>query len=226
LQFSATLINLAQYGRFVHENQAHKVNLPKWANSLRQLLGNQIDRGTAIDFRVSHTASPVATGGFGGLSPPNWNMKTINEWSFVNFYNVKSSTGKQKTHSNHNVGWFSPRDYVVTTPAWVEITRGWYSRGVSNRSRKLESDQCRQVLPIVGSWHVNLVLFCVDGGQVLQRCLISKFMSSIKYFDILPQVHAQQVWQFPSKEEEQHAFRATPREHRQILVGVFKARPS
>jgi len=31
-------------------------------------------------------------------------MKTINEWSFVNFYNVKASTGKQKTHSNHNVG--------------------------------------------------------------------------------------------------------------------------
>ena len=36
---------------------------PKWANALRQLLGNQIDRGTAIDFHVSHTASPVATGG-------------------------------------------------------------------------------------------------------------------------------------------------------------------
>ena len=27
-------------------------------------------------------------------------------------------------------------------------------------------------------WHVNLVLFCFDGGQVPQRCLISKFMSS------------------------------------------------
>ena len=47
-------------------------------------------------------------GGFGGLSPPNWNMKTINEWSFVNFFNVKASTRKQKTHSNHNAGWFSP----------------------------------------------------------------------------------------------------------------------
>jgi len=42
---------------------------------------------------------------------------------------------------------------------------------VSNRCRKLESDQCRQVFPIVGSWHANLVLFCFDGGQVLQRCL-------------------------------------------------------
>jgi len=34
------------------------------------------------------------------------------------------------------------------------------------------------------------------------------------------------VGQFPSKEEEQHTFRTTPREHWQILVGVFKARPS
>jgi len=31
-------------------------------------------------------------------------MKTINEWSFVNYYNVKASTGKQKTYFNHNVG--------------------------------------------------------------------------------------------------------------------------
>jgi len=37
---------------------------PKWANALRQLLGSQVDRGTAIDFHVSHTASPVATGVF------------------------------------------------------------------------------------------------------------------------------------------------------------------
>jgi len=45
--------------------------------------------------------------------------------------------------------------------------------------------------PIVGtgSWHVNLGLFCSDGGQVPQRCLLSKLMSSIKCFDLLPQVH-------------------------------------
>ena len=48
------------------------------------------------------------------------------------------------------------------------------------------------MLPIVGSWHVNLVLFCYDGGQVPQRCLVSKFMSSIKCFGLLPQVHVQQ----------------------------------
>jgi len=51
---------------FRHINQP----CPKWANALRKLLGNQIDRGIAIDFHVSHTASPVATGGFGELSPP------------------------------------------------------------------------------------------------------------------------------------------------------------
>ena len=47
--------------------------------------------------------------------------------------------------------------------------------------------------PIVGtgSWHVSLVLFCFDGGKVPQRCLVSKFMSSIKCFGLLPQVHVQ-----------------------------------
>jgi len=70
LQFSATSINLAQNGQIFYENQVHKVNCPKWANTLRQLLGNQIDRGTAFDFHASHTASPVATGGLGGLISP------------------------------------------------------------------------------------------------------------------------------------------------------------
>jgi len=35
-----------------------------------------------------HEHSPVATEGFGGLSPPNWNI-IINQWSFVNFWNIK-----------------------------------------------------------------------------------------------------------------------------------------
>jgi len=34
------------------------------------------------------------------------------------------------------------------------------------------------------------------------------------------------MWQLPSNEEEQHTFRTPPREDWQILVGVFKARPS
>jgi len=53
---------------------------------LRQFLGNQIDRGTAIDFHNSHTASPVATVRIWWAkptqtmhqAPPNWNMKTTN----------------------------------------------------------------------------------------------------------------------------------------------------
>ena len=174
---------------------------PNWANALRQLLGNQIDRGTAIDFHVSHRASPVATGVFGGLNPPkqcsnpppNWNMKTINKCSFVNFYNVKASTGKQKTYSNHNFGWYSPWYHVATSPVWVESTRGWYSSGVSNLCKKRESDQCRQVLH---RWHWQLareprfVLFwCWTGSTALSGL---KFMSSIKCFGLLPQVHAQQ----------------------------------
>jgi len=72
-------------GKFFTKIRHIRLTCPKWANALRQLLGNQIDRGTAIDFHVSHTASPVATGEFGGLSPPkqctkppNWNMKTVN----------------------------------------------------------------------------------------------------------------------------------------------------
>jgi len=124
-------------------------------------------------------------------------MKTINKCSIVNFSNVKASTGKQKTHSNHNVGWFSPRYHVATTLVRVEITGGWYSSGASNLCRKLES------APIfgTGSWHVNLVLFCFDGGQVPQPCLVSKFMSSIKCFDLLPQLHAVEFALHPQHEE-------------------------
>jgi len=68
---------------------------------------------------------------------------------------------------------------VATTPVRVEITLDLYFRGVSNLCIKLESDQCRQVLPIVGSWHVNLVVFCFEDGEVPLRCLVPKFMSSM-----------------------------------------------
>jgi len=50
---------------FSHINQP----CPKWVNALRRLLGNQIDRGTAVDFHVSHTASTVATGGIWWAKP-------------------------------------------------------------------------------------------------------------------------------------------------------------
>jgi len=52
-------------------------------------------------------------------------MKTINDWSFVNFYNVKASTGKQKTHSNHNVGLFSPELTLTITSGDVHLGTTW-----------------------------------------------------------------------------------------------------
>jgi len=124
-------------------------------------------------------------------------------WFWKIFYMMKNKSNFQ----NKNVGsalnkWTKKwrkftkfRQYVATTPVWVEITRNQYSRGVRNLCRKLESDQCRQVLPIDGSWHVKHVLFCVDGigGQVPHRSMVSKFMPSIKCFGLLPQVHAQQA---------------------------------
>jgi len=51
---------------------------------------------------------------------------------------------------------------------------------------------------LITAYHINLgmtppanVVVFIDGGQVPQRCLVSKFMSSIKCFGLLPQVHAQ-----------------------------------
>jgi len=91
----------------------------------------------------------------------------------------------------------TPDDFHPGT-TWAPLLYGWklpgvrFPGGVSNLCRKLESDQCRQVLPTVGRWHVNVVLFCFNGRQVRQRFLVSKFMSSIKCFGLLPQVHAQQ----------------------------------
>jgi len=84
LQISATF-NLAERGNFFTKIRHIRQTCPKW-DALRQLLGNQIDRANAIDFHVSHMASPVATGGIwwakpppkNAPSPPNWYMKTLN----------------------------------------------------------------------------------------------------------------------------------------------------
>jgi len=112
---------------------------------------------------VSLTACPVATGRIWWGKPPNWNMKTINKCSFVNFYNIKASTGKQKTHSKHKLRWFSPRYRVATTPG---NHRGWSSRGAINLCRKLKSYQCRQVLPSLvlaaGMWTSFCSVLMVD----------------------------------------------------------------
>jgi len=39
LQFSATVINLAQNGQFFYENQAHKVNMPKMVKCFMTIVG-------------------------------------------------------------------------------------------------------------------------------------------------------------------------------------------
>jgi len=162
--------------------------------------------------------------------PPSWNTKTMNWWSFVKLYNVKALIGKPKTHSshdvgwfshqthtNHNVGWFSPELTLTTMSgdfhpnsqstitagdfhlgtSWPPLLSGWKSPGVSIPGVWVIFAEnwkwsTQTSAPIVGSWHVNLVLSCFDGEQVPQRCLVSNFMSSIKCFGLLPQVHAQQ----------------------------------
>jgi len=41
-------------------------------------------------------------------------------------------------------------------------------------------------------WPRNLIFFRFDGGQVPQRCLFSRFISSMKCFGLSPQVHTLQ----------------------------------
>jgi len=59
-------------------------------------------------------------------------------------------------------------------------------------AENLKVINAKQVLRMFGSWHVNFVLFCFGGGQVPQRCLVSKFILWIICIFLLPQVHAQQ----------------------------------
>jgi len=87
--------------------------------------------------------------------------------------------------------------FKSSTFLWAILYESLMILTVSNLYRKLESDQGRHVLRIVGSWHVNLVLFCFDGGQVPQRCLVSKFMSSIKCFDLSLTTSAQTIRSMP-----------------------------
>ena len=43
-------------------------------------------------------------------------MITINWWCFINLYNVKALTGKRKTHTNDDMGWFSPELTLTIMP--------------------------------------------------------------------------------------------------------------
>ena len=42
-------------GKYFTKIRYTKYICPKWANASRQFLGNQFDRGSAIDFHASHT---------------------------------------------------------------------------------------------------------------------------------------------------------------------------
>jgi len=94
--FQPHVINLAQNGQIIYENQAHNVNLPKMENTLQQLLGNQIDHGTAIDFHVSHTASPVVTGGIWWAKPPKFKYENYKWVEFCQCLQCQGINGKQK----------------------------------------------------------------------------------------------------------------------------------
>jgi len=129
-----------------YENQAHKVNLPKMGKCF-MTIGGQSDwsrhcywlscltYGQSRRHRGDLVPNPPQTM---HQAPPNWNLKTINVWSFVNFHNVKTSTGKQKTHSNHNVGWYSPEISLTITSGDFHLgtttpplLSGWKSPEVS-----------------------------------------------------------------------------------------------
>ena len=91
---------------------------------------------------------------------------------------------------------------------------------MSNLCRKLESYQCGQGLPIVGSCHVNLVLLCCDGGQVPQRYLVSKFMFSIECLGLSPQVQAQGASLFWLSQTSKH-FNYVKRSTRSIMSSII-----
>jgi len=86
LQFSATLINLAQNGQILYENQAHKVNLPKMGLYFTTIVGQSdwsrhyywlscLTYGQSRRHRgIWCTKSPQTM----LQHPPKWNMRTIN----------------------------------------------------------------------------------------------------------------------------------------------------
>jgi len=75
-------------GKFFTKIRHIRQTCPKWENALRQLLDHQVDRGTGIDFHVSHTASPVATGGYVGLSPPVAYAENYHGGGFIQWHMV------------------------------------------------------------------------------------------------------------------------------------------
>ena len=85
-------------------------------------------------------------------------------------------------------------DFHLGTTWWPPLLSRWKSPGVSfpgvwvifaENLKVINANKCSH------RWQANLVLFCFGGGQVPQRCLVSKFISSIKCFDLAQQVHTQ-----------------------------------
>jgi len=100
---------LAQNGQMLYENS--------WAIRLIAAL--------LLNFMSHIRPVPSPQRGFAGLSPPKQCTKppklkyeNYRLVDFVNFYNAKASTGKQKTHSNHNVGWFSTQTHTYYNVGW------------------------------------------------------------------------------------------------------------
>ena len=76
-----------------------------------------------------------------------------------------------RSHTNHNLGWYSPRDYVVTTPAWVEITRVsipgvWVI--VAENFKVINADKCSPSLA-VGTWTSFCSVLMVDRQSRISR---------------------------------------------------------
>jgi len=70
LQFSATLVNLAQIGKIFYENQAHKVNLPKMGKYFYDNCCTIRLIAALLLIFMSHIQPvPSPQGGFGGLIP-------------------------------------------------------------------------------------------------------------------------------------------------------------
>jgi len=137
-----------------------------------------------------------------------------------------------RTHTNDNVGWFSPELTLTITSGdfllgimWLSDLPRWKSPGVSipgmwvifaENLKVINADKCSPSLAVV-TW---TSLFCFDGGQVPQRCLVSKFASSIKCFGLLPQVHAQQGASIFWRNQSSRNFNCIKRNTRFIMSSI------
>ena len=144
---------------------------------------------------------PSPPGGFGGLSlpkqcskPPKLKYENYKQVQFCQFLQCEGINRETKKLTP-TITWGD----LHVGATWPPLLSGWKSPGVVipgvwvifvENLKVINAGKCSHC------WHWqlarDLVLSCFDGGQVPQRCLVTKFMSSIKCFGLLPQVHAQQ----------------------------------